>query len=510
MKLNVEALLRRFQKAKTHRDQFASMWQDIYDYTMPSRQGFYSMTVGDERSEIIYDETALVALDDFTSAMQQGMTPQFEQWFRLEPGEDIPDAARGRMQSELDEVGRYIWEMIAASNFGTEGQEVYTDMGLGWSCQLIEEGRDASPLKFKTIPQCHSYFDSGPFGSVDGVFRVRNNVKISEIRTLYPKAKLSDTLQGKMQGNPDATTNLVEATYRDWDVQETETYCYQVVETEGKTLLIEEEFRGEGSKPFITPRWSVAAGEAYGRGPLVRALPAIRTVNLVTEMILENAQMAISGIWQIEDDGSINTDTVEIVPGALYPKGPDSAGLENIAQAGNFNVADLIIANQQENIRRALFAEDSGGDISKTPRSALEVGDRRRRLANRIGGSFGRMIYEYSDPVVRRVVYLLKKQGKLELPKLDGREIKIVSRSPLARAQRLDDIDRLRGFVSDLAAMLGDPRLLPAYVDDERLASELQQSYEVPYDLLRTRDDREEKLGAIMSAMQEQPGAESA
>ena len=59
-------------------------------------------------------------------------------------------------------------------------------------------------------------------------------------------------------------------------------------------------------------------------------MAAIKTTNLTVEMILENAQMAISGIYQLEDDGIVNTDTIQLLPGTVIPKAPGSAGLQPI------------------------------------------------------------------------------------------------------------------------------------------------------------------------------------
>ena len=87
-----------------------------------------------------------------------------------------------------------------------------------------------------------------------------------------------------------------------------------------KSVLMQREMSGVGSNPFICFRWSKCAGEVYGRGPLFNALSSIKTTNLTVEMILENAQMAISGIYQMEDDGVINPDTINLVPGTIIPK----------------------------------------------------------------------------------------------------------------------------------------------------------------------------------------------
>ena len=39
-------------------------------------------------------------------------------------------------------------------------------------------------------------------------------------------------------------------------------------------------------------RWLKAPGETYGRGPVAKALPDIRTANKVVELVLKNASIA--------------------------------------------------------------------------------------------------------------------------------------------------------------------------------------------------------------------------
>ena len=104
------------------------------------------------------------------------------------------------------------------------------------------------------------------------------------------------------------------------------------------------------------------------------------------ELILENAQMAISGIYQMEDDGVINPDNVSLVPETVIPKSPGSVGLQPIATAGRFDVADLVLNDMRNNIKRALY-NDMLGDPNRTPASATEIAERMADLSRRIGSA---------------------------------------------------------------------------------------------------------------------------
>ena len=153
-----------------------------------------------------------------------------------------------------------------------------------------------------------------------------------------------------------------------------------------KHILLRRQFEGEGSNPYVVFRWSKASGEIWGRGPLLNSLPAIKTCNLTIELILENAQMSISGMYQLEDDGIVNVDTIQLLPGTIIPRAPGSRGLEPVSPAGNFNVADLVLKDMRTNIRKALYNEMLG-DPNKTPMSATEVAERMADLSRQIGSA---------------------------------------------------------------------------------------------------------------------------
>jgi len=507
VRLNGDELLKRFSRAKKARSNWEDLWQDIYDLTLPAREGFYETVPGEERTEEIFDETALVSLADFVSRIQQGVIPSHLMWFRLEPGPEItnPDE-RKELQEQLDVVGRFIWDAIVNSNFVNESQEVITDLAVGWANLIIDDGIDGKLLSFKCVPQVQTFWDTGgPNKEVDGVFRVREKVRIMDIPLIWQDAKISQALQGKADGDPDATTNLVEASYRDWSDKRTPVYRYQVVAGEDKSMVIDNEEKGLGARPYVTPRWQVAAGEVYGRGPLVAALPAIRTTNLVTEMILENSQMAISGLWQVDDDGSINVDNVEIVPGAVYARPPDSRGLERTDSPSNFNVADIVLSQQQENIRKALFAQNLG-PLDQTPRSATEIQARMQDLAEQTAGPSGRLKVEWLDKMIQRIVWLFTRAGILEMPKVDGREVRVIAKSPLARAQKFEEIERIRGFAGDVIGMLG-PQAGQLYLEQDNLVDELQAKWEVPQNMVRAQGERERMMSDMAEqAANAQPG----
>ena len=69
-----------------------------------------------------------------------------------------------------------------------------------------------------------------------------------------------------------------------------------------------------------SPRSVVVCGQVYGRSPVMKALPDIKTANKVVELILKNTTIAVASIWQADDDGVLNLANIKLVPGTIIPK----------------------------------------------------------------------------------------------------------------------------------------------------------------------------------------------
>ena len=333
--------------------------------------------------------------------------------------------------------------------------------------------------------------DTGPDDRIDHVFRERE-MRFSEIMILYPKAEMSEDLRRSIATSPDSKTKLLEIVCKDYSKRNEEAFYQTTIHVQSKSLIEHKAFTGVGSNPFICFRWSKCAGEIYGRGPLMNALSAIKTSNLTIQLILENAQMAISGIYQMDDDGVVNPDTISLMPGTIIPKAPNSAGLQPIRAAGSFDVAQLILSDMRLNIKRALY-NDMLGNPDRTPASATEIAERMADLSRRIGSAFGRLQAELVQPVLQRVVYILKKQGRIELPTINGREVKVRSVSPLAQAQNQADITSIARWMELIQGNFG-PQLLNLLIDSEEVASVLAKKFGVPDTLIRDKEQRKQLI----------------
>jgi hypothetical protein len=233
--------------------------------------------------------------------------------------------------------------------------------------------------------------------------------------------------------------------------------------------------------PFVNFRWLKAPGEIYGRSPVMKALPDIKTANKVVELVLKNASIAVTGIWQADDDGVLNPASVKLSPGTIIPKAVGSAGLTPLEAPGKFDVSQLVLEDMRGRVRHALLA-DQLAQIHTPRMTATEVLERAAQMARLLGATYGRLQTELVVPLVRRCLDILMRRGEIDDLPLDGRLIDLQHRSPLAQSQGQRDAQATLTWLQT-ALSLG-PEAAQA-VDVGAAARWLGERFGVPPELMR-------------------------
>ncbi len=495
-------IMERFGKAVTRRQNWESLWQECYDYALPQREGFYGNVDGENRMDHIFDETALVGVQEFASRMQSGLCPSFSKWVKLEGGPDIPDDKRDEVARGLEEIEEDFYDVIRHSNFDSEFYESLLEIAVGTAVLLVEENEEPDrPVRFTAVPLTQVWLERDPFDGIGAVFHAPK-IRAGDLLVRWPKAQIKnpDLLQ-LIENDPSKEVDIICATYRDWSQKGEEVHKYCVVVKDFEDLIYEEELKGEGSNPWVVGRWSKSAGEVYGRGPLLNALPAIKTLNLTVQLILENAEVSITGMWQADDDGVLNPDTIRLVPGTIIPKAPGSNGLQSLEAPGKFDVAQIILDDMRHNVRKALYNETLG-PREGTPASATEVSERMADLSRQIGSPFGRIMSEMIENIVRRVLYIRRKGGAIKIPRIGGRHVSIRPMAALAKAQRFDDINNERYFYQTIVGLFG-PEMLALVAKPEEVAARFADLYQVGKSPLRTKIEVKQMMDQMQKAAQQ-------
>jgi hypothetical protein len=508
-RLNPKQIMEREAKAQARKDEWRSVYEDCYKFALPQRNlynGYYEGGVaGQNKMTNVFDSTAIHATQRFANRIQAGLFPPYKKWCRLEAGSSIPADRKADAQSALDAYTEIMFDTLRQTNFDLAMGEFLLDLAVGTAVMMIMPGDEATPIRFTPVPQYLVAFEEGPFGNIDNVFR-KLRLKAEAIPQEYPDAQISQQLQDVIDRSPSKEIDLVDAVIYDTDRA---VFCYHVIWPQTQQELV---YRTMRSNPFVVARYMKASGEIYGRGPLVTAIADIKTLNKTIELVLRNASIAVAGVYTAADDGVLNPQNVQIKPGAIISVarngGPQGASLVPLARASDFNVSQIVINDLRMNIKKVLM-DDTLPPDNMSARSATEIAERTRELATNLGSAFGRLINETMIPIVTRILYVMDNQGLIDLPlRVNGQEVKVAPVSPLAQAQKLQEVNDAMQY-AQIAMSMGVQGA--ATVSVQRLLEFVADRMGIDSKILATGEEQMQFLQAMQQqAMQAQMAEQGA
>jgi hypothetical protein len=464
-----QQILARHDAAIGRRRPHESNWRDAYAHVLPAPH----------EAANLYDATAADAAEQLAASLLAELTPPWSRWFGLAPAQGAADPAEALA---LEETAQTLQAHLDRSNFAVEMHQAFLDLVItGTGIMLVEEAPpgEATALRFTAVPVRNAVLEEGPAGRLDTVFR-EARLSTGEMLRRFPFAEIPPGLQREAAAEVDEAEpvrhRLVEAV---WPDGQGHRYA-AVFDAPGLKAPL---FVAQGrfaDAPFIAFRWLKAPGEVYGRGPVIKALPDIRTANRVVELVLKNASIAVTGIWQAEDDGVLNPATVQLTPGAIIPKAPGSAGLTPLAAPGDFDVSQLVLNDLRARIRTALLA-DRLGALRDQRMTATEVLERSAETARLLGATYGRLQSELLTPLVARCLAILARRGEVPPVLLDQGRVALRYESPLARVQGRADAANTLLFLDAVSKMGADA---VAEVDAAAAARWLARTLGAPAEIL--------------------------
>ncbi|WP_291298987.1 portal protein [Elioraea sp.] len=429
--MDPEALLARHGRALARRRAWENTWKECYDLALPGR--------ATDATPTLYDGTAADAAEQLAASLLAELTPPWTRWFGFTPGRGAAAATAGGLDADalavlLEDAAEALHGEFSRSNFAVEIHQCFLDLVVaGTACIAVEEAAPGEPsaLRFSAVPLADVVLEEGPEHRLDTVFRT-SHLTLGEIVGRFGGVALPRSLADDPDGEP-RRHRVLEAVIpciRGYDYA-------AVLAADGEAPLM----RAEGNfaaSPFIAFRWMKAPGETYGRSPVMKSLPDIRTANKVVELVLKNASIAVTGIWQADDDGVLNPANIRLVPGAIIPKAVGSSGLTPLAAPGRFDVSQLVLDDLRARIRHALLA-DRLDPVQGARMTATEVLERSAEMARVLGATFGRLTSELINPLLARCLSVLRRRGMVPPFALDGDIASLQIRSPLAQVQARAD-----------------------------------------------------------------------
>jgi len=506
LRLTPDQILKRQASAQTKKDEFQQLYQDAYEFALPQRQ-LYGVweggATGSKKMMRVFDSTAINSTQRFANRLQSVVFPPQRKWAKLEAGSDIPADRKQQAQAILEVYQDKMFTMLNQSNFDIAMGEFLLDLAVGTACMMVQPGDDVSPLNFIPVPLFLVSYEEGANGQVDNVYR-RMRMKGESIQRQWPDAKIPDDMARQIEQKPTDDIELLEATIYDHKRGD---YCYHVIVKNSKDELV---YRRRKMSPWVISRYMKVAGEIYGRGPLMTALPDIKTLNKTIELLLKNASLAVAGVYTAADDGVLNPNTVKIVPGAIIPVarngGSQGPALLPLPRSGDFNVSQLVINDLRSNVKRILLDESLPPD-NMSARSATEIVERMKELAQNLGSAFGRLINETMIPVTAKILEVMDERGLIDMPlRVNGLEVKVTPVAPLAMAQNMEEVNAIMQYMQISQSLGTDGQLA---IKTDVLVDYLADKLGVPAAVRNTAAERAVLMEEMKNQQQQQAIAQA-
>lgn len=489
----IDALKRRRDAAWKDKTLWNAIYAEAWRYAVPYRKpanGPQGQDKGASRVDHLYDITAIVSGFRGAGRLQQDLFPPGRKFFRIVPGpvtravlqavaaergigdnggpplaDQGPPARDGAWyQRQFDNVTAQLAPFFQSGEWDNAISEMCIDLFVGTGIMLLIEGDRERPIRFVTLPVDECAIEMGAYGDVSGLYW---KVKMTRraIAEAFPKGRFPSAWADELKNAPDDEVDL----HQDF-VRAGKGWKLVVTLADSDDPIITQRYK---TQPFVCARYFRVPGESHGRGPILLAVPTIRTVNRAMELSLKNFALAMLGLWLYRPGGTFNPDTAPKSPGSFWPvqstggvMGPDVSRLDT-GGGQSAQMAQIVIAELRGQIQQALHDEQLPAD-GATPKSATEIMARVERIKQNYVGAFGRMIYEVIPVVVRRAAEILYRLGLMTVEiKVDELLTSIDVTSPLAIALKAESWRTTLEAMQTVAALEGPEAVRRYFKTDE-------------------------------------------
>jgi hypothetical protein len=469
-------ILQRFERLKSNRSTFESIWQDIRDLVRPHASDFNrKSTPGEVRSMDIYDGTACQAADELGGAITAHTTSATDRWFSFEI-ENSPELNREPEVIEwLESVADVIYSQYNSprSKFNPSIYEANGDLAsFGTSIINQEFVKDGMHLLFRCHPLAACYIEENDHGLVDTVVRSiewDSRQLMQRFGDACPECVKEDAKNDKKWTVVHSVHPRTDRDLTKYD-SGNKRYASCWVLKEKQHMLKE---GGYDSLPYHVARWSTLAGEVYGRGPAVKCLPDIRMLNRMEYTLIKAGQRAVMPPLVVPNDG-FNLP-IKTGPDSIIFKEPGAEEIQSLDFRGNIPIGMEQTNQKREFINRCFYAEWVKFNQKTERQTAYEISELVDQQLRMMGAVVGRLQDEVLGPMLERSFDLLLENRMLPPwpESIKGRKVRITYISTAARAQQGTKAAAMGRYLQELIPMAQvKPDVMDA-IDSDAYAQEL-------------------------------------
>lgn len=205
--------------------------------------------------------------------------------------------------------------------------------------------------------------------------------------------------------------------------------------------------------PWIPVRFSRVDNEDYGRGYVEEYLGDIKSLDGLSQAIVEGSAIAAKTVFLVNPNGTTNPRALETAEnGAIIEGMEQDVSTLGLNKYNDYRVALETITTINERLSYA-FLLNSAVQRSGDRVTAEEIRYMATELESALGGIYSILSQELQLPIVNRIMFAMERAKKLPiLPKGTVQPVIVTGMEALGRG---NDLNKLQQFLSVLTSSIG-------------------------------------------------------
>lgn len=476
----------RRSKAKRDWESFKPLLDEAYEYAIPYRKGIAETGKGEKRVNRIFDHTATLSAFRFAGRIQKDILPPG--FFELAPGAlskaIMPREELEAFERELAIVSTIVNATFLSGEWDQAVNEMGVDLAAGTGAILSLAGNRDKPVRDICVPIDEVLLEGGPYNDITGRFWCRKWT-VRSIFEEFPNAPFHRDMLELEKKEAEKEIELYQDTV--WDARQGLWLHVPWCKENGAQPLGKSAFR---TSPWMTPRYFRVPGETHGRGPILMAMPTIRTLNTAAKIALTAAAMAMLGVYTAMDDGVFSPDNAPLTPGAFWKVARNGGALgPSVVRLPDprIDLNTIILNDLRMGVKEAMNDQALPPDGAAV-RSATEILERVKRLASDHVGAFGRLVRELVVPAVQRRIEICFELGLLPKEiKVDQILVAAEVKAPMAMARDAEQAQKITNYIETIMILAPDRKAMLVKIDEAM--REIGRGLSVPPHIIPTTEE---------------------
>ena len=440
----------RYNELVTDRRQFLDKAVDCSKLTLPYLiQDDTSSRPTHETLNVPWQSVGSKCVVGLAAKLMLAILPPQGSFFKLQPredkiGEDIPPEARSEMDLSLSKMERIVMDYIAASNDRVVIHQALKHLIVGGNA-LLFMGKDG----IKNYPLTRYVVNRDGNGNVLEIVTkelISRDVLGYDIPKKQPNTGIDETNAGTHTDDVEVYT-CVKLENGRW-------VWYQ--EVNDMIIPGSRSTAPKNASPWLVLTFNSVDGEQYGRGRVEEFLGDLKSLEGLSQALVEGAAAASKVIFLVSPSSTTKPATIaKAGNGAIVQGRAEDVQVVQVGKTADFSTA----AQMAQTIERRLLEAFLVMNVRNAERvTAEEVRLTQLELEQQLGGIFSLLTTSFLIPYLDRTLLVLQRSNELpKLPKDVVRPAIVAGVNALGRGQ---DREALTMFVQTIAQTLGPESLM--------------------------------------------------